>query len=49
MPEKDTHTTRALIKLNLTSFNRNIPNTYTKMLEVLQSTVELETDVDDNP
>ncbi len=49
IPEKETQTIKALRKLNFTSSNKIIPNMYTKILEVLQSTVELETDVEERP
>ena len=49
IPEKETQTIKALRKLNFTSSNKIIPNMYTKILEVLQSTVELETDAEERP
>jgi hypothetical protein len=49
IPEKETQTIKAFRILNFTSSKRRIPNMYTNMLEVLQRTVELDTDVDDKP
>ena len=49
IPAKEINTVNAFIILNLTPGRRQSPIIYTKMLEVLQSTVELETAVEDSP
>lgn len=49
MPEKDISTVMALLISNFTPGSRQRPITYTKILDVLHKTVELETAVEDNP